>query len=125
MMKNKKSKLFNKIIGALVLATLTVSTLVAGEPKSNSETLSADKTQDYDVAPFKDLQENTTKIDVHRNCVVVIRFRSSKGYSEPYNEVTLDVIFEGPYSVRMRVPAFWDGGKAWAIRFAGERTDFG
>jgi hypothetical protein len=122
MKRTIKSKLFNKIKEALVLSTLTVSALVAQEPKYNSETLSADKTQDYDVAAFVDLQENATKVDVQRNSVVEMRFRSSEAYFDPYNEVTLDVIFEGPDNVRMRVPAFWHGGKVWVVRFAGERT---
>jgi len=62
------------------------------------------------------------KISTEKNCVVEIQFRSTMGYSDPYNEVTLDVIFEGPNDSRLRVPAFWIGGDVWAVRFAGEQT---
>jgi hypothetical protein len=69
-----------------------------------------------------DIQEGATKVGVQENCVVEMRFRSSEGYTDPYNEVELDVIFEGPDSSRLRVPAFWAGGKEWGVRFAGKRT---
>jgi hypothetical protein len=59
------------------------------------------------------------KVHVRKNCVTEIRFRSSAGYGDAYNEVTLDVVFEGPDGVSPRVPAFWAGGNVWAVRFAG------
>ena len=68
-----------------------------------------------------DLDGAVTKVGAQKNCVVEIRLRSSVEYSDPYNEVTLDVLFEGPNNVSRRIPAFWVGDNVWAVRFAGEQ----
>jgi len=40
-----------------------------------------------------------------------------KAYADPFNDVTLDVTFvNGATSLTM--PAFWDGGNTWKVRFA-------
>lgn len=42
---------------------------------------------------------------------------SSKTYSDPFNDVEVDVVFtDGRTS--WRVPTFWRGGNAWTVRFA-------
>lgn len=42
---------------------------------------------------------------------------SQKTYSDPFNDVDVDVIFEhGGHS--WRVPTFWRGGNRWTVRFA-------
>lgn len=44
-------------------------------------------------------------------------FESHKHYSDPFNDVEVDVIFtNGGQS--WRVPAFWRGGQRWTVRFA-------
>ncbi|HVT91936.1 MAG TPA: DUF4038 domain-containing protein [Bryobacteraceae bacterium] len=45
-------------------------------------------------------------------------FSSGKSYRDPFNEVELDVVFEGPGGVQHRVPAFWAGGQNWRVRYA-------
>ncbi|HUW20369.1 MAG TPA: DUF4038 domain-containing protein [Sedimentisphaerales bacterium] len=70
---------------------------------------------------FAGLKKDGAKASVERNCVKEIRFRSSVTYADPYNDVTLDVIFDGPNGVSLRVPAFWAGKNVWAVRFAGEQ----
>jgi len=37
---------------------------------------------------------------------------------DPFNDITLDVIFTDPAGVRRRVPAFWAGGRGWKVRYA-------
>src|ERR1700759_605278 len=44
-------------------------------------------------------------------------FTSHKTYSDPFNEVDLDVIFSKG-GEHWRVPAFWRGGNQWTVRFA-------
>ena len=45
------------------------------------------------------------------------KFWSAKAYGDPFNEVSVDVIFErGGKS--WRVPAYWSGDQAWTVRFA-------
>src|SRR5688572_12318641 len=43
-------------------------------------------------------------------------FRSKKSYSDPFNEVEVDVIFNKDGET-WRVPAFWRGGQKWTVRF--------
>ena len=45
-------------------------------------------------------------------------FTSGKRYRDPFNEVDLDVTFEGPANRRLQVPAFWAGENTWRVRFA-------
>jgi hypothetical protein len=44
-------------------------------------------------------------------------FHSQAIYPNPFVDVTLDVIFTGPDGISMRVPAFYDGGQTWKVRF--------
>ncbi len=52
------------------------------------------------------------------NVPVEIAFRSVKAHADPFNEITLDVVFTEPDGVQKRVPAFWDGGSVWKVRYA-------
>src|SRR5258708_25369214 len=47
-----------------------------------------------------------------------LSFSSTKAYSDPGNDVVLDVVFAGPGGVEHRVPAFWAGAHTWRVRFA-------
>ena len=49
------------------------------------------------------------------------RLRSAKPYADPFNEITLDVVFRGEGG-EWRVPAFWAGGDEWRVRFAAPST---
>jgi Domain of unknown function (DUF5060) len=52
------------------------------------------------------------------NRMVELSFRASRVYNDPFNEVTLDVVFIDPRGRELRVPAFWDGGQVWKARYA-------
>jgi len=45
------------------------------------------------------------------------QFESSKAYGNPFIDVTFDGVFECDGKTWV-VPAFWIGGRRWAIRFA-------
>jgi hypothetical protein len=45
-------------------------------------------------------------------------YQSSKQYSDPFNDVELDVMLTRPDGQKDRVPAFWDGGSSWRVRYA-------
>ena len=48
-----------------------------------------------------------------------IEFESSKEYENPVYTVDTDVVFYNKTSgTALKLPAFWDGGKAWKVRFA-------
>lgn len=53
-----------------------------------------------------------------QNCVVEWPYHSGKTYSDPGNEVELEVLFTGPDGTEQRVPAFWAGEHTWRVRFA-------
>jgi hypothetical protein len=42
----------------------------------------------------------------------------NKTYADPFDEVTMDVTFIGPGGATLTMPAFWDGGSTWKVRFA-------
>jgi hypothetical protein len=52
------------------------------------------------------------------NVPVEISFTSAVDYSDPFNEVILDVVFTDPKGLSRKVPAFWAGGHNWKVRYA-------
>jgi Protein of unknown function (DUF4038)/Domain of unknown function (DUF5060) len=52
------------------------------------------------------------------NRMVELTFTASGSYSDPFNEVTLDVVFVDPRGRELRVPGFWAGGEVWKARYA-------
>ncbi len=59
-----------------------------------------------------------TTAQTQANVMIELSFTSSKTYTDPFNQVTLDVIFTDPAGHDMRVPAFWDGKNVWKVRYA-------
>jgi hypothetical protein len=47
-----------------------------------------------------------------------IDFFSKKKYTDCFNEVDLDVVFQHSSGEIIKIPAFWDGGERWKVRFA-------
>lgn len=43
-------------------------------------------------------------------------------YLSPFDDVTMNVTFTGPDNTQMVMPAFWDGGETWKVRFAPNQT---
>ncbi len=48
-------------------------------------------------------------------------FESSLNYSNPFMDVQVDVLFEKE-GKEWKIPAFWDGGNTWKVRFAPPET---
>jgi hypothetical protein len=48
-------------------------------------------------------------------------YESGKTYSDPFNELDLDVVFTDPQGSEHRVPAFWGGDDVWRIRYSPAR----
>jgi len=55
---------------------------------------------------------------VPRNHVTEWTFESGRTYTDPFNDVTVDVVFTGPDGRDRVAPAFWAGDLAWSVRFA-------
>jgi hypothetical protein len=52
------------------------------------------------------------------NVMVETALVSSAAYSDPFNQLTVDVIFTDPQGTDLRVPAFWAGSNVWKVRYA-------
>ena len=52
------------------------------------------------------------------NVLVEFTLTASRNYADPFNEVMLDFVFIDPHGRELRVPAFWDGGNVWKVRYA-------
>jgi hypothetical protein len=52
------------------------------------------------------------------NRLVEFSFESAQQYRDPFNEITLDVVFTDPTGDKRRVPALWAGGATWRVRYA-------
>src|SRR5262245_53511378 len=48
-------------------------------------------------------------------------FKSSVAYTNPVQQTDLAVLFVSPLGETNVVPAFWDGGKTWRVRFSPAR----
>ncbi len=55
------------------------------------------------------------------NVMIELPFTAAGSYKDPFNDVTLDVIFVDPKGEEFRVPAFWAGGTKWKVRYASPR----
>ena len=53
-----------------------------------------------------------------QNNVTEWAFTSGKAYADPFNEVTLDVVFTDPEGAQHTMPAFWAGEQTWRVRYA-------
>jgi hypothetical protein len=57
-------------------------------------------------------------LQTQANVMVELTLSSARAYSDPFNQVQLDVVFMDPTGHEFRVPAFWDGGHTWKARYA-------
>jgi hypothetical protein len=56
--------------------------------------------------------------ETQANVMTEITFTASRPHTDPFNGVTLDVVFAEPHGRELRVPAFWAGGNLWKVRYA-------
>src|SRR5947209_16961717 len=47
---------------------------------------------------------------------------SAHEYANPLKDVEITVEFSGPGNIKDEVRAFWDGGRAWKVRYTPEDT---
>ena len=57
-------------------------------------------------------------LQTEANVALELTFTASRTYSDPFNDVTLDVTFIDPRGRELRVPGFWAGGNVWKVRYA-------
>src|SRR5262245_45262763 len=59
-----------------------------------------------------------TERKTEANVVAELSFTSQRPHSDPFNEITLDALVTDPAGTVRKVPAFWDGGARWKVRYA-------
>ncbi len=52
------------------------------------------------------------------NVMVEFTLKAERAYTDPFNDLKLDVVFTDPLAKELRVPAFWVGGNVWRLRYA-------
>jgi hypothetical protein len=57
-------------------------------------------------------------VHTEANVMAELTFTAERDYADPFNQMTLDVVFIDPSGQELRVPAFWDGGKIWKARYS-------
>ncbi len=53
----------------------------------------------------------------HQFRTLCLAFRAQKNYARPFVDVVLDVLITAPGGTIFRVPAFYDGGGTWKVRY--------
>ena len=62
--------------------------------------------------------EPSQESKVPANVMTEFAFTAAHDHENPFHDVTLDVLFESPTGASQKVPAFWDGGRIWKVRFS-------
>lgn len=57
-----------------------------------------------------------------QNCITELSYSSSRSYTDPFNDVEMDVVFTDPDGEKKRVPAFWAGEKTWRVRYVSPKS---
>jgi Protein of unknown function (DUF4038)/Domain of unknown function (DUF5060) len=63
-------------------------------------------------------QNVVSRKEASANQMVEWSFTSTKVYKDPFNQIELNVEFTTPSGKKFLVPAFWDGGGVWRVRYA-------
>ena len=53
-----------------------------------------------------------------QNCPAEWSFTAAKDHPDPFNDITLDILFTDPEGKEKKVPAFWAGDSLWKVRYA-------
>lgn len=70
----------------------------------------------HGLAPVKAEPQSAATVETGR--VAEVSFVSSKPRNDPFNEISLDVVFTDPEGSMFRVPAFWAGENVWRARYS-------
>src|SRR2546428_2072726 len=102
---NRRSFLNKAGIGALTLGSLAKN-------QHAKDAASSDRARRESLESV-----SLTRYAVER-CATEWAYGSGRAYSDPFNDVELDVVFRDPLGQEQRVPAFWAGDQTWTVRNA-------
>ena len=57
-----------------------------------------------------------------QNCATEWAYSSGKAYSDPFNDIELDLLVTRPDGSEQVVPAFWSGDQTWRVRYSSTQT---
>jgi hypothetical protein len=58
------------------------------------------------------------QVKIEANVPIEFTLTSKKVHADPFNDVQVNVLFTQPDHATKLVPAFWDGGNTWKVRYA-------
>src|SRR4030095_1158563 len=66
------------------------------------------------------LSANTAEryLQIAANRMVELSFRADRTHTDPFNDLTLDVVVTDPRGHELRVPGFWAGAEVWKARYS-------
>jgi hypothetical protein len=65
-----------------------------------------------------DIQAAENTLQRESNVMIELSFTAKNPHDNPFNTVSLDVVFTTPNNQTVRVPAFWAGANKWKVRYA-------
>ncbi len=108
------------LVGAIMLDS--VANLENGRPDAPQGPSEADPTTGHTSTEETAMTDPATTpnagSNTPANVATEITFTAANAYADPFNDVTLDVVFTDPEGTSRRVPAFWAGGDQWKVRYA-------
>jgi len=111
-------KVFRKSLFCALAIVLCIA-LLAGCGKVNTPgvTVAPNATPAPTAIP-DDIDPSTVDYSTQTWVALEIPFESSKTYTKPLDDATLDVVFTSPSGEQIKMPGFWDGKTTWKVRFA-------
>jgi hypothetical protein len=70
------------------------------------------------AGPMGELCAAESSLQSDANVMVEVAFEARRAHDDPFNKVSLDVVFTDPSEKTVRVPAFWAGDNKWKARYA-------
>lgn len=70
------------------------------------------------VCLFICAQDIRAAVRTEANVPIEITLNARNAHAHPFNDTIVDVVFTEPDGNKIRVPAFWDGGATWKVRYA-------
>jgi hypothetical protein len=70
------------------------------------------------ATPVQIAAAEVRNLKTQASVVQEIRLEAAAPHGDPFNELTVDAVVSDPSGAKLRVPAFWAGGKVWKVRYA-------
>ncbi len=105
-----------EISGALINLFARCWNMITDKSETNtpSATVNTPSWIEYSGEPIENPEQT---INAETWVANEVTFESSKYYADPFNDICVDLLLFGNGRL-YKIPAFWDGGNTWKVRFA-------